>query len=237
MIRINLISGPRNISTAMMYSFAQRDDTTVVDEPFYAYYLKVKGKQHPGREEVLQSGSADLDDITNCVLFGNYDTPIVFFKQMAHHFQDFDTGLLEGMKNILLIRDPAEMVASFTKVVQDVTIDDFGVKQAHALYHQLNSADNPVIVIDAKYVLQNPEHVLKKLCKKLDIPFTGKMLHWKTGPRKEDGVWAKYWYANVHRSTGFKAYKPKPVHLAGRFNAIVEEASFYYNALFENAIN
>ena len=37
--RICLWSGPRNISTALMYSFAQRDDTAVYDEPLYAHYL------------------------------------------------------------------------------------------------------------------------------------------------------------------------------------------------------
>ena len=36
-LRLNVWSGPRNVSTALMYSFAQRSDTRVVDEPLYAY--------------------------------------------------------------------------------------------------------------------------------------------------------------------------------------------------------
>ncbi|RMF66572.1 MAG: sulfotransferase family protein, partial [Calditrichaeota bacterium] len=51
-LRLNLLSGPRNVSTALMYSFAQREDTRVVDEPLYGYYLKLSGADHPGREEV-----------------------------------------------------------------------------------------------------------------------------------------------------------------------------------------
>jgi ABC-type nitrate/sulfonate/bicarbonate transport system ATPase subunit len=50
---IHLISGPRNISTALMYSFAQRSDTLVSDEPFYALYLSTVQVDHPGKAEVL----------------------------------------------------------------------------------------------------------------------------------------------------------------------------------------
>ena len=42
-MRIAMWSGPRNISTAMMYSFAAREDCDVVDEPFYAAYLTMTG--------------------------------------------------------------------------------------------------------------------------------------------------------------------------------------------------
>ena len=46
-----LWSGPRNVSTALMYSFAQRPDTRVVDEPLYGHYLRVSGAEHPGDQE------------------------------------------------------------------------------------------------------------------------------------------------------------------------------------------
>ncbi|MDH5284363.1 MAG: HAD family hydrolase, partial [Gemmatimonadota bacterium] len=35
--RIAMWSGPRNISTAMLRSWENRDDTWVVDEPLYAH--------------------------------------------------------------------------------------------------------------------------------------------------------------------------------------------------------
>ena len=55
--RICLWSGPRNVSTAMMYSFAQRDDTLVVDETLYSFYLcNSKAKDcHPGASEIIAS--------------------------------------------------------------------------------------------------------------------------------------------------------------------------------------
>ena len=48
-------SGPRNISTALMRSFGNRPDTTVVDEPMYAHYLAATGLDHPAREAVLST--------------------------------------------------------------------------------------------------------------------------------------------------------------------------------------
>ena len=48
-IRIAMWSGPRNISTAMMRSFENREDTFVIDEPFYAFYLSHSGFNHPGK--------------------------------------------------------------------------------------------------------------------------------------------------------------------------------------------
>ena len=40
-------------------------------------------------------------------------------------------------------------------------------------------------------------------------PFEENMLKWKMGGRIEDGIWAKYWYNNIHKSVGFKKYKAK----------------------------
>ena len=58
-IRIAMWSGPRNISTAMMRSWGNRPDTVVIDEPFYAYYLKTTGRKHPGADDVIASGETD----------------------------------------------------------------------------------------------------------------------------------------------------------------------------------
>ena len=46
-------SGPRNISTALLRSFSNRDDTIVYDEPFYSYYLKETGLNHPMRDKII----------------------------------------------------------------------------------------------------------------------------------------------------------------------------------------
>ena len=58
-MRIAMWSGPRNLSTALMYSFRQRADTTVVDEPLYAHWLRVTGADHPGRDDVFAAQDPD----------------------------------------------------------------------------------------------------------------------------------------------------------------------------------
>ena len=52
-------SGPRNISTAMMRSFGNRNDCFVVDEPLYACYLAATGKPHPGAAEIIATGETN----------------------------------------------------------------------------------------------------------------------------------------------------------------------------------
>ncbi|MBK8342361.1 MAG: hypothetical protein IPL12_02930 [Bacteroidetes bacterium] len=75
---INLWSGPRNISTAMMYAFSQRKDVRVFDEPLYAHYLRVTGLNHPGREEVLAAQNNDGDAVMDNFLFDNFTRPHCF---------------------------------------------------------------------------------------------------------------------------------------------------------------
>ena len=50
---ISLWSGPRSMSTALMYSFAQRSDTRVLDEPLYSHFLMHTGTARPCREATL----------------------------------------------------------------------------------------------------------------------------------------------------------------------------------------
>ena len=81
-----LWSGPRNVSTALMYSFAQRPDTHVVDEPLYGHFLRVTGTVHPGRDEVMANVNCDGDAVMQELLAASSDNPdVLFMKQMAHH--------------------------------------------------------------------------------------------------------------------------------------------------------
>ena len=53
-------SGPRNISTAMMYSFGNRPDCVAWDEPFYAFSLVKHGNDHPMRDEIIAANETRL---------------------------------------------------------------------------------------------------------------------------------------------------------------------------------
>ena len=61
---IAMWSGPRNLSTALMRSFANRKDVEAVfDEPFYASYLVSTKKDHPMKKEIIENQINEIDDV------------------------------------------------------------------------------------------------------------------------------------------------------------------------------
>ncbi|HMQ47634.1 MAG TPA: hypothetical protein PKA00_05765 [Saprospiraceae bacterium] len=236
--RINAWSSPRNISTAFMYAFAQRPDASVVDEPLYAHYLTQTDSivLHPGKEDILASQENDGNQVIKNVLFADYPTPLVLFKQMTHHLIAIDWDFLLDMENILLIRHPRAIIASYSKVIPNPSIKDIGIAQQYELYNWLVDNHKPPVVIDAQCLLLNPPRVLQQLCQALDISFEEAMLSWSPGSRPEDGVWAKYWYASVHQSTGFQPYIPQEYALSPELEKLAEACLPYYQQLYQASI-
>ncbi|NMM49965.1 sulfotransferase-like domain-containing protein [Marinigracilibium pacificum] len=232
---INLISGPRNISTALMYSFAQRKDTKVIDEPLYGYYLTTTGLDHPGREEIIASMDCNPDSVIGSLLNDNGKN-ILFVKNMAKHLVGLNTDFMSKMINVFLIREPSHIITSFSKVVEKIPEEEIGYGYSLKLYNQLVNEGQKPIVIDSGTVLKDPETMLPKICEALEIPFDKSMLSWNPGPRPEDGCWAKYWYANVHKSNGLMQKSEQPKQVPEKYQQLYTEASKYYNELFKHAI-
>ena len=235
-VRICLWSGPRNISTALMYSFAQRRDTQVIDEPLYAHYLRYSQAQHPGKSDILRSQDSDGMKVIEQVILGNYTKPVVFFKQMAHHLVDLPEHFLHHTQNILLIRSPRAVLNSFSQIIESPRLEDIGIQQQYHMFSRWSQQGIPPLVLDSQEVLLNPGKVLRALCQAMEIPYEPDMLHWEAGPRPEDGVWAPYWYANVHRSTGFQPFRPKEIHLSPELEEIAMRAAPYYDFLQKKSI-
>jgi len=234
--RICLWSSPRNISTAIMYSFAQRRDTLVFDEPLYAHYLRVSGVEHPGQNEILQSQENDGEKVVHELILGTLDRPVAFFKQMTHHLIQLNEDFLSEMKNIIFIRDPKQIISSYAQVRPGVNMQDIGIAKQSQLFDQLKKNNHHCVVLDSNEILKAPEIVLKKLCAALEIPFYNSMLHWPAGPKKEDGVWAKHWYDNVHKSTGFEKQQTSNRALPGYLEQLYNESKIYYDELFQHSI-
>ena len=233
--RICLWSSPRNISTALMYSFSQRPDTIVFDEPLYAYYLSVTHLDHPGAIEVINSQSTDEKILIESML-KEYEKPVSFFKQMTHHLLDLDTSFLSNFSNIIFIRNPRQIISSYAQVRPNVTMEDIGIKKQWELYNHLGTQKKNPIVVDSNEILKSPEKVLRKLCDALDIPFYNEMLSWPAGAKKEDGVWAKYWYKNVHQTTGFEKQSTSERLLLTYLEPLYLESNVYYEKLFKYSI-
>jgi Sulfotransferase domain len=236
--RICLWSGPRNISTALMYSFAQRHDTTVVDEPLYAYYLSTTAAQtyHPGAAEVIAAQENDGAKVIRDVILGDYPTPLVFFKHMTHHLINLDWSFLDQTINVLLTRDPKEMLPSYAANVAQPSLGDTDYADHLKLLNYLQSRGQTPPILDAKQVLLDPRGVLAQLCAQIAIPFDEAMLSWAAGARPEDGIWAKYWYEAVHLSTGFQPYQPKTTPFPEHLKPLLAECQPYYERLAAFAI-
>lgn len=232
---ICLWSGPRNVSTALMYSFAQLDDIDVVDEPLYAHYLRVSGRDHPGRDDVLASQDADGDRVMHDLRMRADTGRRVFAKQMAHHLVGLDFTFLYSTSNVLLIRNPREMLPSLTVQLPSATLADTGLKRQWELYESLADRGHPPAVLDSRELLLDPAGVLSTLCRQLGIDYADRMLRWPPGARPEDGVWAKYWYHAVHQSTGFQPYRAKD-HFPEDLEPLLAQCAPFYEKLLKTAI-
>lgn len=238
-IRLAMWSGPRNLSTAMMYSFAARRDCAVWDEPFYAAYLAATGIVHPMAAEVIAAGEPDPARVVAACLGPNPDAkPIWYQKHMTMHMiPAFDRGFLKGLINAFLIRHPARVIASYAQKREAATLADLGFLQQAELFDQvadLTGKAPPVIA--AETIRTNPERALSALCAALGIPFTRNMLSWPRGPKPYDGAWAPHWYSAVHQSTGFgDAEGPLPA-LSSENQRLADQAMPAYDRLARLAL-
>jgi hypothetical protein len=227
-------SGPRNLSTAMMYAFAARGDCAVVDEPFYGAYLNATGIDHPMKDQVIASQSSDPAQVAaECTgpIPGN--RTLFYQKHMTlHMIPAFDRALMRDLTNVFLIRHPARVVASYAKKREAPTLADIGFTQQAELFDQTaDHLGHAPLVIDSGDIRDNPGQALNRLCTALNIPYTAKMLHWDKGPKPYDGVWAPHWYNAVHTSTGFEDPEGPLPDLQGPFAELADQAMPYYQKL------
>lgn len=239
-VRIAMWSGPRNISTAIMYSWGNRADTYATDEPFYAHYLHETGIEHPGREEVLAAQERDWRKVAKWLTGPVPDgRPIWFQKHMTQHLVgDIDLDWLSRLDNAFLIRRPEEVVASFSKQRPDLRAWELGYERQAEIFDLVCERTGEIPpVLDAEDVLKNPRGQLTALCDRLDVAFDPAMLEWRAGPRSFDGVWAPYWYDAVHRSTGFAPWQPNHPDLDERQREIAEAARPFYQRLYDRRLS
>jgi hypothetical protein len=236
--RIAMWSGPRNISTAMMRSWENRADTHVVDEPFYAYYLQQTQSPHPYFDEILQAQSSDYAQVTKALCHGVCGTPLQYQKQMTHHMlDDVDMSWTTSLIHCFLIRDPAQVVNSYTNSRGVCCAEDIGIIRQAQLYKEISLLTGQDIpVIDSNDVLANPKGILSALCDRLGIPFDEAMLSWPAGKRDSDGVWAPHWYHSVEQSTGFAQTISRVFELSSAQQLVVNEVRPHFEYLFEKRI-
>lgn len=238
-MNIAMWSGPRNLSTALMYAFAARSDCAVWDEPFYAAYLAATGIDHPMRDAVIAAHEADPARVAAaCAGPVPGGRGLWYQKHMTlHMIPAFDRGFMRGLTNVFLIRHPARVIASYARKRESPTLDDLGFVQQAALFDEVSGwSGNTPLVIDSADILDNPRDSLGRLCAALGIGFEDGMLRWPAGPKPFDGAWAPHWYNAVHASTGFGPPDGPLPDLPGPYRALAEAAMPHYDRLRALAI-
>jgi len=226
-MRFAIWSGPRNLSTAMMYSFGARSDFDVMDEPFYAAYLKATGSDHPMAAEIIAAHESDPAQVST--LCQREGTPHLYMKQMPHHMlPDFPIDWAQDCVHVHLIRHPARVIASYAAKRDAPTLDDIGFVQQDRIYDSLGG-----VVIDSTDIRANPEEMLQRLCAAIGVRWDPEMLRWPAGGHPADGVWARHWYGAVHASTGFAGAEGALPALTDAQAKLVEAAMPYYERLWK----
>ena len=223
-----------------MRSFENREDTWVCDEPFYGYYLNESGATHPGYEEIIESMTCDQSKVIEVLTKGSKDPlTINYQKHMTHHLlPEVTTDWLLGLKNCFLIRDPIRVISSYARVRPDFSLEELGMVQQRDLFELCAQSGEIPPVIDASRCVEDPEGTLRKLCARLDISFSSKMLKWEAGPRISDGVWSKYWYKELNKTTRFSSRRisPRETETANRYPQILKKSLQIYDQLAEYSL-
>lgn len=237
-MRIAMWSGPRNLSTAMMYAFAARGDCAVVDEPFYAAYLASTGLEHPMRAEIMASQKQDptlvaIDLVTEMP----EGKPVYYQKHMTQHMvRTVPRRWIRECVNVFLIRHPARVVASYAAKRENPTLEDIGFVQQAALFDDVKAWGGDPVVIDSHDIRADPEGMLRKLCGAIGLAFVPDMLSWPEGGHKDDGVWAAHWYGAVWKSTGFAEPEGPLPQVGGALGNVVDQALPFYEKLAAEAL-
>lgn len=232
-MKIAMWSGPRNLSTAMMYAFGNRADCAVVDEPFYAAYLAKTGLDHPMTPQILAAQPQDPQAVADALTGPNPDgKPHWYQKHMTQHMiAGVPRRWMRDVVNVFLIRHPARVIASYAAKRENPVLDDIGFRQQAELYREVLAFGGKPVVIDSHDIRDNPRTMLEKLCDAIGLDFDTAMLNWPEGGHKDDGVWARHWYGVVWNSTGFAGAEGPLPELEGDAATLLDEAMPFYEEL------
>ncbi len=232
-------SGPRNLSTVLMRSFENRKDTVVIDEPFYAHFLKQTNLNHPGKNEIISTLDSNWDNIVLKITGPIPQNKSIWYqKHMAqHNLEGCDINWINSFHNCILIRDPKYVIPSYNK---EYSLSDeklLGYSQQLDLIQILEDKKGATPpIFDATDILKKPEKALKKICTSVGISFSQSMLKWPKGKRKSDGIWAKYWYRNVENSSEFYPFQKKNIVIDKKLIPLYKKCLADYNSMYEKRI-
>ncbi|XP_029116375.1 branched-chain-amino-acid aminotransferase-like protein 2 isoform X2 [Elaeis guineensis] len=203
----------------------------VLDEPLYANFLRVTGVERPYRDELLSKMESDGNKVIKEVIFGPGKKKYRYCKHMAkQHLPNLTNDLMKKGKHFILIRNPLNVLSSFNKVAPPSFLE-LGLGNLISIYSELCELGNPPAIVDADDLQKDPQAVLSGLCQDLGIPFHASMLEWEAGSKPFDGIWAPWWYGNIHKSTGFTKPCMHSLPFPCALYDLLEQSLPFYNML------
>eukprot|EP01084_Bolivina_argentea_P278406 475602_1 len=117
LLHVNLWSNPKTASASLMYSFAQRNDTTIFDEPLYPIY---NNDFDDYLSPIVETSPNVKDALKNLIFLNSINKTgfgqIFFYKNMAKQLKNIisndendDLFNDNSIRNILLVREPREL--------------------------------------------------------------------------------------------------------------------------------
>src|SRR5207302_2275568 len=128
-----------------------------------ACYLAATGKPHPGANEVIAAGETDWRKVVRQLTEESSNGERIYYqKHMTHHLlPQMDRAWLAKLTNCFLIRNPRDVLASYTKIVETPTLEDTGFPQQSEIFDWVRSRSGRIPpVLDAADVLKNPRRML-----------------------------------------------------------------------------
>jgi hypothetical protein len=204
-MNIAMWSGPRNLSTAMMYAFAARGDCAVWDEPFYAAYLAATGLDHPMRADHRHPRGRPRPGRRR-LRRPRHGRAVVLSKT---HDPAHDPRVRPWLPARLHQCVPDPPSGPGRRLLREKA------RRAHARRHRLCPAGRPVRrggrLAGPPAPGDRQRRYPRRPARRADAalrrpwhPYTDAMLHWPAGPKPFDGIWAPHWYGAVHASSGFE---------------------------------
>jgi hypothetical protein len=62
------------------------------------------------------------------------------------------------------------------------------------------------------------------------------MLSWPPGLRETDGVWAKHWYGEVAKSTGFQRPSERTASVPERLKEVYDRSREFYERVYSHRL-
>ena len=221
-----------------MYSFAQRPNCMVIDEPFYAPFLKRTDLNHPGKKETLDSyPNSSEGSIERINMFiRSSENKEIYLKNMAHHMVDVPWDWTKNAAHIFWIRHPRKVIRSFSKVLPNLSLSDIGIVEQANQWRKVQQFHGRKIIVDSDEMLLNPEKTFPAICDSLGIPFYTQMLSWSKGLKPFDGTWWPHWYSNVHKTSSFESGSQLGTPLNTKYSKIELDAMPYYLELYRSRL-